>query len=177
MDIKVTDVKLTDVVGERHGGYDEEGEPFSGGPIMLRDLVVEEIARQMIDRHQSEWQIAQRIIELRDQMIAERLAPILDEVMARPIQPTDRFGHPTGEPTTMHALVAEAGREWLATKVDSQGRPDNGYGAKSRAELLMAKAVGTHVEGQLRALLDEEGKRMKASLQAAAAAHLAKKLG
>lgn len=173
--VNVEGVDLDSVIGTETA-Y-EEGEPVGGRVVTLRDAVVEEVARQALARESREgWQsLATAIKDVRADVLRELLLPKLTEALATPITPTDGFGQPKGQPTTLVEVIVGQFREILAERVNDRGSTDTMYRDKShsRLEWMIRSAVQETVKADLAAELAAAREELRATLQQAAAAKLA----
>lgn len=118
--------------------------------------------------------IQEAILEAVAPNIGAEVGAMVMDVLEKPIQPTNQFGEPTGEPVTMRARVAAQVKAFLEEKVDRDGKPrpndGNYYGnteRKTRAEWAIHKAVESIVNDELRKAIDAASKEVKAQVGAA----------
>lgn len=111
INVSVSDVKLSDVV-EQH--YDEDGEVR--GATTVLDLVVAEVVKQ------NRTVLTSFVREVRTELVREALAPVVAEAIAAPVQKTNIYGEPDGQPTTLRELVLTKVREVLTEPVDKYDR-------------------------------------------------------
>jgi hypothetical protein len=172
--VNVTDLDLDSVIGEQV----EEVEPgvYEGGNLTLRAAVVQEVARQVVEKHGRGFDTSRMVTEIRDDLIREMLTPIVVAALETPAQRTNGFGEPVGEPVSMRVLVMDTARKVLAQKVDSQGRPER-YAAADRtttwASWLVEKQVREVFAQELQAELDAAKEQLRGQLKEIAAAKLA----
>ncbi|MGH3381876.1 MAG: hypothetical protein ACRDP6_44825 [Actinoallomurus sp.] len=132
IEVNVTGVDLATVTG----GYGPDGEPTT-----LGDLVVAEIARQYM-RTDDLSDLHRQIRMVRDEVIRERVTPMIEEAVSRPIQRTGSYGDPIGEPVSMREVVVDEARKVL------QGTPNGSYGRDR--EPIGRKLIREMVEKELR---------------------------
>ena len=58
--------------------------------------------------------------------VADKISSAICEMMARPIQKTDSYGNPVGEPATFDGMIGEAVEKAMETTVDLYGKPKPG---------------------------------------------------
>jgi hypothetical protein len=153
--VSVDQVDLSTIVTDN--GYDE-------APTTLGDLVVAEIARQFIKS--DDWPSTQRqITTIRDEEIRALVLPMIADAVAKPIQRTNHFGEPAGEPVTLRDIVLEEARSLL------QGLKETNI--RGRNEPLVRQLVREMVEKELRKELAEivkvEGEKVKTAVRNQAA--------
>lgn len=157
----------------RFRGYDHEGEPVEG-PTTLEDLVIQLAADTVADRvtKDSQWdQHRQRVQTVRDEIIREKLEPLIEQALTRSLQPTDSYGQPKGEPTTLAEVIVGKATEML-TKQARVGRyPDERTATQVQA--WISEAVDRHVKAELSKALEEAKAEVKAAVRKQGAAVIA----
>lgn len=162
----------------RHIGYDENGEPVQG-PTTIEDIVLGLVADKLVERVVNHgnvqgrpyWEdIRSRVKSVKDEVIRERVAPLVEQAMTEPIQRTDDFGVPRGEPTTLRAEILKTAQSWLSS-------PDPSYSAdrvrKSRVQKLIADEVDRALTSELKAAVTAAKAEVTAAVQEKGAAVLA----
>lgn len=150
-EINISEIDLNTVVGDVVS-FDEWGDAVVEGQTRVADLVADRIADR-VTRNEEYRELKKRVTAIRDEMIREKLQPILDELMQAPIRKTNWMGEPEGDPVTMRELIIEASRD-LLTKGDANGRSRSPW-------------ITSHIMDQVRILFQQE---LKADLDAARAA-------
>lgn len=83
-------------------------------------------------------------------IVEERVSLAVDDLLSKPLQRTNLFGEPTGEPISIKDMMAESLVNWWTAKVNCDGKA-GGYGSKlTRAEYLTNKAAAEILEKDLR---------------------------
>lgn len=182
-----------------HSHYDEPderelseiptGEPMGTVPVTITipiphvEQIVGEMARQLISQHsidrrrQIEKAAMATLESTIDRMIRERAEPVIAEMLAKPLQPTDNYGNPTGEPTSLQALLAQRVTEWSSDIVDGEGKPfkKEAYSSKTGAT-RMAWMLGAVVHGELKKAVDTEVAKIVAQLKGDATTLIARQV-
>lgn len=117
--------------------YDSDGDPVSSGPTTLESIVIDRVCASLVDRlvasaARDDWYtgITKRVAETRDAIIAEKLAPIIDQAIEASIQPTNALGEATCAPTTLRSMIVDQAQAWLGER-----KGQSGYGSKTRTNL------------------------------------------
>jgi len=101
---------------------------------------------------------------LLQQRIDEIMTTKITEVFTAPFTPTDRWGKPKGEPTTIRDMIADEAESYWAKTVGSDGKqPSDGYGEKMTRAQYYARQVMTDVYNEK---LVQEVKTMASELRA-----------
>lgn len=112
--VQIDEVNLNTIVGDIVS-FDEDGDPVVEGQTRVADMVADRIAARVAGSPEFR-ELTKRVTAIRDEMIREKLTPVLAEVMEAPIRKTNSFGEQTGEPVTMRELVMESARELLSQR-------------------------------------------------------------
>ena len=108
--INVT-LTLGTIVGERLIDPGTHEEPPAYEPVSLLDAIIERAASQLVehltkdDRYNT---LRKRTLEVRDELIRERLHPMVAAAVDEPFQRTNDYGMPKGPPQTIRSIVTEA---------------------------------------------------------------------
>ncbi len=138
------------------------------------DLMVEAAARQIVGRHPGAKlakDIEAKCVELIDARASDALAKVATDILDQPMLPS--FG--SKEPVTMREFIGLCGREYLTTKVDSDGKPSTSfYYTAPRIERIVSKSVDAkfkrEIEGATSALIRDIQAEIKARHEAILAA-------
>lgn len=148
----------------RHIGYNEDGEPVQE-PTTLEDVVLgmaaQSIAGTVVADEAKDY-LRQRVYNLRDAEIREQLRPLVAEAIARSIQPTDPFGNPKGDPTTLAEVITKEAKTALTVPKES------GYGNPKRTliQQIIADEINTTFRKELADAVAEGKKAVAAALRA-----------
>lgn len=160
INVDVTDVSLDSVVGDRRvpdgdGGYDRE-------PLTLGQAVAKNIAHRLTkdDRYP---QLRDQVLELRKEEVRRQLEPIVAAAIAAPIQRTNTYGAPVGEPTTLNELIISEVHTYLSGR--DQYRREDG----TILEKLIRGAVTKAINAELSEAIAEEKAKVVAAVRAKAA--------
>lgn len=140
-------------------------------PIPTSEQIAGEVARQITRPYDSRGfleKIASGALQDRiAEIIHERVTPLINEILDRPMQPTDGFGNPVGEPTTLQGFVAARVNAWANDLVDREGRiakPER-YGA-SNVQPRITWELAELVNSGLKKAVDVEVKNIVSQLKA-----------
>jgi hypothetical protein len=167
----------------------EPAEPLGRMPVTFDvaipsvEQVTGEIARQFLAsagyNHKATWTRAvdDALHDLITRMIEERARPVIDELLERPLRPTDAFGNPQGEPTTLSAVLAKRVTEWRDDIVDSAGKPGkpDRYSA-SHYSTRLERLIKDIVDGQLANNVSAETRKIVQDMKNGATQLIAKKI-
>ena len=145
----------------RHGGYDEDGEPVSS-PTTIEDVVLGLAAQKIVTSiltSEAKSYLHSAVQRIRDDEIREQLRPLIADALARSVQPTDHFGNPKGEPTTLAEVITKQ------AKAEATAPRDQGYGKPKRT--LVQEIVAKEVDRTFRAELAKELEAGKAEVRKA----------
>lgn len=158
MEITVNDVKLTDEV--------EDGE--GGRSMTIADLVAEKLADRLVADNTGYYNtLHQRVDHRINELISDRVAPMIDEAMTKPLRKTNAYGEPiSGTETTMRELIVGAATAWLekSAAVDSYDR-----NRQTKAQMLVNEAVGKALTKELSTVIAAEREKVVAAVRAQAA--------
>lgn len=143
--------------------YDEDGDPIHE-PTTVEDLVIERAARviaaQAAERDARNGTTALRVREVRDEVIREKVAPLVDAVLAKALQPTNAYGEPTGQPMTLtEHIVAEATKQLTAT-VQDRNRSSFGHPKTTALDEAISAEVKRVIAKELADALAEARKQV-----------------
>lgn len=140
----------------------------------------ETVLEAIADRFFAEYGVVRDLKDSAAALVKEGVAKVVDEyalaniraVMAEPLQPTDCYGKPIGEPVSLAAYIRETITQHLAEQVDNQGRSkgSTSFGeTKSRKDWLLKAAVSKELD----AAIVLELKKVQADLKTHAEQHMA----
>lgn len=147
--------------GQTH--YDADGETYSE-PTTLEDVVLAEVVRTVVAKLVTDdlyRGLRQKVLEIRDEVIREAVTPLVTEAIEASVQPTDHYGEPKGEPTTLRAIIVKNAQDYLS-------KPSGGdYNRKALApvQAFIAAEVASTVTKELREALDAGKAEVKQALQ------------
>lgn len=151
----------------RHLGYDEEGEENSA-QMTMEDVVIDAAARNLTAAAvaqvaKDEWAgFKGRIKAIRDEEIAARLVPLIDEAMTAPIQRTNGYGEPSGAGTTLRDEIVKQATDYLNKPGDGYSR-DKGTFVQQFIRAEVAKAVQAELKDALDAAKAEVAAAVKSN--------------
>ena len=138
--------------------YDPATGEMDVRPKTLGDLVAEKMVDRLIEDRDSWRSLRESVINIRDQIIREKVDPIIEEALISQIQLTNSYGEPKGKPVTLRELiVAEAAKEL--------SRPTRGSHGSS--ETLLTKTIREQTGIALTRELGEATKEAKEHVVAA----------
>lgn len=166
--VNVDGVTLSTVVGNVIG-YDEDGDPVTKGERTIADMVTEKIVAVLVkdDRWKS---LKDEVQKIRAEMVREALRPLVAEAIAAPVQKTNTWGEPSGEPVTMRELILEETRKLVREPADSYHRDQGTVIQKMVRDEVRAALLKDIKDTVLRArsqVADEAGRLVSEAVQSA----------
>src|SRR5690606_17583583 len=111
------------------------------------------------------------------EIVSEKAHGIIEELLSKPMQPTDGFGNPIGQPTNLQGVLAQHVANWASTTVDREGRVVKNDGYFQSGSPRIEWALGQIVNGELKKQVEAEVKRITGVLREAATNNIAKQIG
>lgn len=160
----------------RHIGYDEEGEPVQH-PTTVEDIVIglaaEKVAAAAYAADKQYDGLRARVTRITDETIREMVRPAIEAALAKTTTPTDPYGNPKGEPSTLEEHIIEVTRKMLVEK------RSKGYGHPERTLVQgwIVDAIDYKVARELGEALEEGKAQVKKALQDEGARIMAEAIG
>lgn len=156
----------------RHLGYNEEGEPIQQ-PTTLEDVVLGMAAERLVrsvTADEAKRYMRERISAIRDEEIRAAIRPLIEEALTRSIQPTDHYGNPKGEPTTLAEVITKEAKTAVTVP------KEHGYGKPKRTLIqeIIADAVDLQFHRELGEAIAEGKKAVLAAVRDEGAAVIQK---
>lgn len=155
-------IDLSTVIGDEIAYYNPETEETEHRPRTLGDLVAQKLADKMwaeCDR----YDIAKQARARRDEVIREKVEPIIEQALTGSIRLTNSYGEPAGPETTLNALIVEEAKKVVAGSRSDYGRGD------TLAQRIVKDAVGAAFIKELGSVVAEEKAKVIAAVRAKAA--------
>ncbi|KKN74322.1 hypothetical protein LCGC14_0391230 [marine sediment metagenome] len=130
------------------------------------DQVLAMAASQLLEqlgRDEALSNLRAKASNIRDEMIRERFAPLLETALDAAVQRTDAFGQTKGEPTTFREVVVEQIQKFLTEK-----RYDNRVGHTSQrtaVQEFIEESVDRVVKRELTAEITEAREQVAAAVR------------
>jgi len=157
--VNVENVDLNSVIGQHYVQTGEED--WRTEPQTLGQGVAARIAEDL-KRDEGYKTLRQRVMDARDAEVREQVKPVVSAAIESSVQPTNAFGQPVGEPTTLTALIVKEAKELLSK------RGDYGRG-KTLLEQVVADAVDKAIRKELSDVIVDEKAKVVAAVRAKAA--------
>lgn len=155
-------IDLTTVIGDEIAYYNSETERTEYSPRTLGDLVAEKLADKMWNET-DRYSIAKQAMARRDEVIREKVEPIITEALTGTFRLTNTYGEPTGKETTLTALIVDE-----AKKVIGGGRDNYGRGS-TLAQRIIREEVDAQLKNELSKAVAAEKEKVIAAVRAKAA--------
>jgi hypothetical protein len=163
INVSVTDVDLTSVVGE-WAEYDVEGDYVGTGAKTLADAIAVQVAADL-KRDDSYPGLKKKILDIRNEEIREQIKPIVAKAIEGNIQKTDEWGQPVGQSTSLHALIVKQVNDYLTSMVGDSYRGNR----QTAVQKFVDDAVEKVVKRELAEAIAEEKAKVVAAVRAKAA--------
>lgn len=167
---QIASIDLSTVVGDRLV-YDHDAEDTIPHAVTLADIVADKIVLRLVAEDGYRDQ-RKTVMMVREQMIREKLEPIVTKAIEGPIQKTNSFGEATGPAVTLRELImVEVGR------VINDRRNSNGYNdnkSPTVLEKLIKAEVGTAFAKEVQDTIEAEKAKITKILRDQAAIVLSK---
>jgi hypothetical protein len=150
-------------------------------PIPTVEQVAGEIARQVMqsESYQSRNGLrdmaAELLRDLISRIVDDKATSIIEELLTKPLQPTDGFGNPVGEPVSLQAVLAQHIAQWASTPVDRHGKPTKNDNYNQTAPRI-DWTLGAIVNDRLKKDIDAEVAKIVGTLKTAATNNIAKQI-
>lgn len=168
----LTGIDLNTVIDGTVNGYDPETGELDVRPMTLADLVAEKLAINLLDGMdgESRFEAQKRAARLRDQLIVEKVKPIIEKALTGPIRLTNTFGEPVGKETTLNELIMDE-----VKKLTLGNRADHGRG-DSPLQRLVKEQVGLAFSKEMAEIIAVEKKKAVDAIRAKASSIIAESL-
>lgn len=161
--VSVDEVTLDTAVAEVMA-YDDETGPYPQGERTIGDLVAEQIVSRLI-KDTGRWsRYCDQVTRVRDEVIRERVMPLIEEALTRPIQKTNTYGEATGQETTLTEVIIGEAQKIMKAPIDSYSR-DRGT--------LLTKLVADEVKKALSAEIADAVKAARQQVSTEIGSHVA----
>ena len=110
--VKIDDVSLATMVDQAYSYGDESGP---------HDRTVGElVAAMIVDRlrwDRDRWhELSRTVTEIKREVIREAVRPMVEQAISEPIQKTNGYGDPVGQPTTLREVIVAEARAAVNTR-------------------------------------------------------------
>lgn len=150
----------TTAIGHRSSGYDYANDEEIVEPVTIGEMVTDALAARLYGpvargaekiQHEAMTRLRTQTAETVVEVVREEVATAVRAALREPIQRTDTFGKPVGEPTSLNELIVAEVRAYLdepPARWNSDERP-NGF------RKLLREAVGDALNSDLRTVATE----------------------
>ena len=135
----------------------DPNESLNGNGVTLNQAIVDAAAKILADHvlKTAGDDLGKLVAQTREDEVRRQVAPLVEETIQGPIQRTNRYGEPLGEPTTLRSLVAETALEALQAPVKGNYRYVSGSSidekdTRSLVEYFVARYVRSEIEEQIK---------------------------
>lgn len=168
----LTGIDLNTVIDGTVNGYDPETGELDARPMTLADLVAEKLAINLLDGMdgESRFEAQKRVARMRDELIKEKIGPVIEKALTGPIHLTNTFGEPIGKPTTLNELIMSETKKMVMGNRADHGRGD------SPLQKLMKEQVNLAFNKELLEIIAAEKKKITDAIRAKASTLIAESL-
>ncbi|KAB2347316.1 hypothetical protein [Actinomadura rudentiformis] len=157
IEVNVNDITLDSVID----GDDE-------GAVRLREIIGVKLAHQIIGS--DAWPtLSKRITDIRDEEIRKLVLPAITKAFESPLQKTNNWGDPVGEPVTLRDVIVQEARKILNGTRDRYDARTEPLGRK-----LIREMVEREIRKELANAINAEREKVVAAVRAQAADLIAK---
>lgn len=171
--IEVSELTMDSVIGEVLGQDDETGDTYPVGSVTLRELVAEKIVDRLVQDREVWPKLHELVTQVRKEIITAKVEPQVIAALENPIQRTNDYGDPKGDPITMRDLI-------ISTTQSLLNKPAKGSDYRN-PRTWFQDVINTRVDAVIRADITAMAQQMKEgvkqALNAQLAAALAKDVG
>jgi hypothetical protein len=158
---------LTTVVGRRRV-RDEDGD-WTEDDETLGDVLVAELLRQVMKN--DDWRGVKGLVkQIREEEVRAAVQREIAEALTTTVPITNTYGEPTGQTTTIRALIADMAKDALTKPADRYGS------GESAVRQVLRKQVDVALAAELLAVVKEERAKVVATIRGHAAEIIAKTL-
>lgn len=151
--------------------YDVDQIVSENGAVLF-DLIVDRAAAKLVDRLTQDRDVygefRNRVNAVRNELIREKLEPVVEEAIKTSVQRTNSFGGAVGDPTTLTELIIEEGRKQLTSKAGSSSGMRTST-STTVLDKLIAEAVDRQLTTELRAAVETGKEEILAKVRGEAA--------
>lgn len=175
--------------GEFYGDDDDGEYDATLPPAMPDDIRVEvsirppttaqvshALAQRVLDAYGSAAKIAEAAEEtIRatiESKVADQINGVISDLLLKPLQPTDGFGSPVGEPVTLASLIQHEAKQYLTANVDYHGKLTKRGGFGDRGKTRLDFIVSEALREQFKTSIDAEVRKMVEQVKAATLASI-----
>lgn len=156
--MSATGVDLTTPVGRTFDEYDEGYRDMT-----LGEAVAERISREIM-KDDAYPTLRQKCLEIRDEVIREQLAPIVEAAITGLTQRTNQWGEPAGAPTSLRDVIVAEVKAYLQRPAEQYNRE-----RVTLVEKFVRDAVDKAIKKELAAVILDEKTKVVAAVRAKAA--------
>jgi hypothetical protein len=169
--VNVDEVSLDTVVAEVLGYDHETGESYPERERTIGDIVAEKLLERVInhDRGSGYQGLLTQVREIRAEVIREAVRPQVEEAIAAPVQKTNSYGDPIGEPTSLRDLIVAEARKAVnepADRYSSRGGSFLQQAIEKAVKDALADEIKSAVEAARKGVAGEIGKTVAAAVDA-----------
>ena len=150
----------------RFRGYNQDGEEVVE-PQTVEDIVLDLAAQRVAAQVEKDVKVelAQRLRDLTDTEIRERVQPLIVEAMARPFRRSNPYGEATGPETTLREEITRVALDQLTKPTRDR------YGSDSTTfvQSFIKEAVQKELKAELKVALDDAKAQVRAAVTTQAA--------
>lgn len=127
----------------------------------VSEAIVQECARRLLQQYELTDDVRRRMKQVTGDEIRAAVQPLIQAALDEGFQPTDSFGSPKGEPTTLRdMIVQEARRDLGASK-----HPGHHGSKQTLLEEIVGREVERAVREDLKQAMDEARKQVRAAVE------------
>lgn len=127
----------------------------------VSEAIVQECARRLLQQYDLTDDVRRRMKQVTGEEIKAAVQPLIKAALDEGFQPTDSFGSPKGDPTTLRdMIVQEAKRDLGASK-----QPGYHGSKQTLLEEIVGREVERAVREDLKQAMDDARKQVRAAVE------------
>lgn len=123
--------------------------------------IVQEAARRVLAQRDLTEDVRRRVKQITDEEIRAAVGPMLEQALFEGVQPTDSFGTPKGERTTLRDMVVQEVRR----DIGASKQPGFHGSKQTLLEQIIGREVERVVREDLKQAMDEARKQVRAAVE------------
>lgn len=169
---------LGDMPVDKPAGYIRVEMPI---PQPTLEQIAGEMARMVLresnfDRPSLRSLAMDRLYAVIDSAVAERVRAVVEELLERPMQRTDGYGAPVGEPVSMASVIRARVESWATELVDLHGKPKSAGSYSGEYRTRLEATIAELARSDMATAIGKEVEKVKADLKEGAKAAIARQI-
>jgi hypothetical protein len=167
------DLDFTPYLSRRVGVDPESGETLTE-PMTMEDVVLDAAVARVVAGLDQEIrkELGGRVRAIRDEIIRDAVAPIIEEALSGEIIRTNGYGEPTGQPTTLREIITKDAQAALKLVPRANRGTRSSYDMTPATKVMEAE-VDRVVTAEVKAIVQQVKDETRDAIREAAATQIA----